>query len=230
MTKGAALIFGGTSGYGRGIGQRLKDAGYDSFGLSRRNGCDVRDPKAVQAAVQDIVDMDYTVNVVVYSAGLAIAKETIENGDPLAWAQVMETNALGLMYVAKAVIPRLRKSRGHLISIGSIANEIAYAGAADYCASKAAQTRIMETLRYELLGSGIRQSSIEVGLGNTDFQRNRYSGDMEKAKEHYAGIKQLEPDDLGDTVLWLLNRPDHVNVDSITVKPIGQAHHGHLAE
>lgn len=169
-------------------------------------------------------------DALIYSAGLAVGKATIENGDPANWAQVMETNCLGLMYALKPAIPFLRKSEGHIISIGSIANEIAYAGAADYCASKAAQTRVMQALRYELLGSGIRQTSLEVGLGDTDFQRARYEGDMEKAASHYGGIRQLRPSDIAETVRFIISAPARVNFDSMTIKPTEQAHHGHIAK
>lgn len=224
-----AMVFGGTSGFGLGIADALvkRSPEMEVLILSRRNGVDVRDPASVAAAFNRVVDRE--LQVVVYSSGLAIGRELVEHGDPEHWAQVMETNCLGLLHVARHAIPMLKLTRGHLISIGSIAHEVAYPGAADYCASKAAQRKVMETLRFELLGSGIRQVQMEVGLGATDFQRSRYGGDMEKAAKHYGGIRQLQPEDLGRTVSWILDQPAHVNFDSITLKPLDQAHHGHLA-
>jgi NADP-dependent 3-hydroxy acid dehydrogenase YdfG len=222
-----ALVFGGTSGFGKGIAEELNSRGYITLALSRRNECDVRRREDLEY-VRDVVG-DRELAVVVYSAGLAVGRELVENGDSEGWRQVFETNVLGLLNVAQLTIPKLRESGGHLISIGSIAHEVAYAGAADYCASKAAQRKVMETLRFELLGSGIRQTQIEVGLGDTNFQAARYKGDMEKAALHYGSIRQLTPDDLGRTVGWILDQPAHVNLDSITLKPLDQAHHGHLA-
>ena len=224
------IVFGGTSGYGEGIVRSLAAAypDHDVVAASRRTGVDVRDPDAIARLFDSL--RGRTISAIVYSAGLAIGRDHIEQGDPANWAQVFETNALGLMAVAKHSIHFLRETGGHLISLGSIASEIAYEGAADYCASKVAQARIMQTLRFELLGSGIHLSSLELGLGDTDFQKNRYQGDMAKAAAHYRNIRQLQPEDVGDLVVWLLSRPDHVNFDSIVLKPLDQAHHGKLAE
>lgn len=230
MSSSVIIVFGGTSGFGQGIAEALQVAFPDVevIAASRSTGCDVRD----YAQVCDLFDLieDRPLLAVIYSAGLAIGRYTVEEGNPDAWAQVFETNTLGLMHVAQCAIPGLRQTRGHLISLGSIASEIAYAGAADYCASKVAQARVMQTLRFELLGSGIHTTSLELGLGETNFQLNRYQGDKEKAAAHYGNIRQLQPEDVGEAVVWLLSQPEHVNFDSIVLKPLDQAHHGHLAQ
>lgn len=232
MTKGVVIVFGGTSGYGAGVHEALLTAGYNAKAVSRASGTDVRDEASMEALFALLAPEIESEGLagVFYSAGLAIDKQTVEDGDPANWWQVMETNCLGMMLAAKLAIPHLRKSRGHFMAVGSIATEIAYAGAADYCASKVAQTRVMQALRYELLGTGIRQTIFEVGLGETNFQNQRYRGDAEKAKAHFGNIRQLQPEDLANAALWVLSLPEHVNVDSITLKPLDQAHHGHIAK
>lgn len=223
-----AIVFGGSSGFGRGIVDALNSdssGGWYAYSASRTNGYDVRSSNDIR----EILEAASSVDAVIYSAGLAIGKNHVEIGSKEAWQEVFDVNVLGLLDVARQSIPYLRQTEGHLISIGSIAYEIAYAGGADYCASKAAQRRVMETLRLELLGSGIRQTAIEPGLGDTEFQARRYDGNMALAAAHYGDIRQLTGDDMGRTVRWILDQPRHVNIDSLTIKPLDQAHHGHLA-
>lgn len=231
------IVIGASSGYGLGIAEKLQQDGYKILTGSRtpsRAGyfvsVDVTEQSDIDVFAADAVEyFSGRVDAVIYSAGIAIDKKMLHTGRAINWERVFKVNTLGLMRIAKAFLPHLMNTKGHLIHIGSIASFTNYPGGADYCASKAASTSIMKTLRLELLGTGIKTCSIEPGLGDTNFQYNRYNGDKEKAEMHYAGIKQLEPADLGNAVSWVLQQPPHVNIDEIIIKPIEQANHGILA-
>jgi 3-hydroxy acid dehydrogenase / malonic semialdehyde reductase len=231
-----ALIFGASSGYGEAIANLLRENNYNVISLSRavpkskcynrHYFCDLEyEPSIIQSMSQ--ISEDFTdVDVVIYSSGIAIGKNTIEDNSFENIKNVFQVNTLSFALIAKLSIPMLREKQGALILIGSIASYFTYYGGGDYCASKSASTILMKTLRFELLGSGIRTTTIQPGLGDTNFQSNRYKGDANKAKIHYDSIKQLEPIDVANAALWVLSQPKHVNIDEIIIKPINQATHG----
>lgn len=220
------LVIGGTSGYGAGIASHLAKLGHRVFVASRRTlpSLDVTDKSSVEACFDHLKKTGFEVDVVVYSAGLAVGKDDVKDKADL--DTVFDTNTKGLLYALKSSFPALESTSGHFIHLGSIAAFLNYKGGADYCASKAASNSIMKTIRHEWLGTGIRTTSLEIGLGNTNFMKNRYDGDMEKAKKHYGTIRQIEPEDLGEMVSYILNLPDRLNVDEVILKPIDQASHG----
>lgn len=228
------LIFGASSGYGLGIALTMMQEGWHVVAVCRN-----RPPKPIvtwiRTDVTNLKDMDKLAlriqslefDAVVYSAGIAIERRVVTaNVSPLDWQQVFATNTLGLLNAAKITCRRLLARKGLFVHIGSIANALQYMGGADYCASKAASSSIMKSLRLEWLGSGIRTCSIEPGLGETNFQISRYGGDSERAAQHTAGIQQLQPADLGEAVRWLATLPPHVNIDELVIKPLDQATHG----
>lgn len=254
------VVIGGSSGYGRGIVEEFFKNGWNVFVLSRENRfedlpksevkgngcfwvkCDVTSfiskrtyhfeaaIESLEGAYMQVRQYDMPIHAVVYSAGIAIDKNTIEEGDRDNWNAVFQTNTLGLMDALKMFTVDLIETQGHFIHIGSIANKLNYAGGSDYCASKAASSSIMRAFREENKGTGIHSTSIEIGLGNTNFQKNRYDGDMEKAKKHYKGIRQLEPNWLGEYVHQIVNQPFFVNIGEIVVTPLEQISHGNMAK
>jgi len=150
-----ALVIGGTSGYGAGIADKLEGLGY-TVGRAGRSSedfyVDVRIPDSVRRLIKKFQRLD----VVVYSAGVADGKKHVAEAADLKFETVFRTNTLGLMWAAKRAFEPLKETGGHFIHIGSIANVLSYAGAADYCASKAAASTIIRTIREEWLGTGIR--------------------------------------------------------------------------
>lgn len=219
------IVIGASSGYGLGISNALEANGYNVIRLSRSTGFDVTEPTIVAEYFKGITD----IHAIIYSAGIAIANNTIELGNYDNWLKVFMINIVGLLTVAKYGIPLLENT-GTFIHIGSIAYDFSYCGGVDYCASKAAAHSAMKGLRAEWFGSGKRIVTIEPGLGETNFQLNRYNGDKEKAEKHYGNIQQLQPADLGNTVLHVLSAPPHVNYDIIVVKPTEQLTHGKLTK
>jgi|TARA_R110000787_G_scaffold105652_2_gene213130 NADP-dependent 3-hydroxy acid dehydrogenase YdfG len=224
MRNKRIVVIGGTSGYGKGIAKKLTDQGNNVFcyGRTSEQSLDVRNEKDIIDVLKKIEEID----VVIYSAGLGIGKSYVADKDVADFKQVFEVNTLGLLSTLKHSFKYLKKTKGHFIHIGSIAHELSYVGGADYCASKSASNTIMKTIRKEWLGTGIKTSSLEVGLGNTKFQENRYKGDEVKALKHTTGVRQIEPEDLGETVAFLLAAPDYLNFDEVVLKPIDQASHG----
>lgn len=221
------LIIGGTSGYGAGMAEVLSENNdVIVAGRSSAVPMDVTSVTSIESFKNVMAGHKHEFDVVIYSSGLAIGKDVLKDKDMSDFEKVFQVNTLGLGRVAQAFFPQLLKTKGVFIHIGSIANELHYVGGADYCASKAASSTIMKTLRYEWLGSGIRTCSIEIGLGNTKFQENRYNGNSDKMVKHTTGVRQIEPTDLGEFVKTIIDLPDYLNLDTIILKPLDQASHG----
>tara|TARA_R110000744_G_scaffold195512_2_gene314613 strand:+ start:9855 stop:10553 length:699 start_codon:yes stop_codon:yes gene_type:complete len=221
------LIIGGTSGYGLGVVEYLLDhvAGevVAASRSSKSHTIDVRKPSSVR---QFFMDQRTPFDVVVYSAGLAHGNDYLADKDLYLLKDVFDVNTIGLANVLKYAFMHLEQTKGHFIHIGSIAAYFTYAGAVDYCAAKAASNSIMKGIRYEWLGTGIRTTSIEIGLGYTNFQTNRYKGDQAKAAKHFEGVRQINPYHLGEVVKNIINLPAYLNMDEIILKPLDQVTHG----
>ena len=164
------------------------------------------------------------IDVLVNNAGLARGVEKIAEGTGEAWREMIETNVLGLLEVTRRVVPwMLERKAGHVIVLGSIAAHRAYPGGGVYCGSKRALQPICEALRMETLGSGVRVTSVDPGLVETEFSLVRFRGDKERAAKVYQDTRPLGPDDVADCVVWAATRPAHVNIETIVVMPTDQA-------
>lgn len=185
---------------------------------------DVRDVDAAASVVEDVQAHFGQIDVLVNNAGLARGLRPVEKGEETDWREMMETNVMGLLWVTRAAIPIMRRQgTGHIINLGSVAGHESYPGGSVYAASKHAVRAITQTLRQELLGSNIRVSSVDPGLVETEFSLVRFSGDAERARSVYKGLRPLGPDDIAGCIVFVASRPPHVNVDEIIVKPTAQA-------
>lgn len=181
---------------------------------------DVRDREAVNDLLGGRTDIDVLIN----NAGLAAGFEPLHTGDPDHWDRMIGTNVTGLLNVTRAVVPGMvDRGRGHVINIGSIAGRETYPNGAVYCASKAAVDRITAGLRMDLLGTGIRVSTVDPGLVETEFSVVRFDGDAERAAAVYDGMTPLTPDDVAEAVVWVADRPEHVVVADVVLLPREQA-------
>ncbi|MFW6092195.1 MAG: SDR family NAD(P)-dependent oxidoreductase, partial [Actinomycetota bacterium] len=194
--EGACVfVTGATSGIGRACAEAFAAAGARLVLAGRRTGhleelaadlavpthllgLDVRDRQAVEDAVAGLPPEWADVDILVNNAGLAAGLDPVQNGDPDDWDRMIDTNVKGLLYVTRAVVPGMvARGRGHVINIGSIAGRETYANAAVYCASKAAVDRITKGMRLDLVGTGVKVSTVDPGMTETEFSLVRFHGD-----------------------------------------------------
>jgi len=185
---------------------------------------DVRNSRAVADAVGALPDNWARIDVVVNNAGLAVGLAPLHEGAPEDWDRMLDTNIRGLLAVTRAVVPGMvDRGRGHVVNIGSIAAREAYPGGAVYCATKAAVARLTEGLRIDLLGTGVRVSTVDPGMVETEFSVVRFGGDTARAAEVYRGLEPLTAQDVAETVVWVADRPPHVQVAEVLLLPTAQA-------
>lgn len=186
---------------------------------------DVRDNAAVENAVASLPPHFAAVDVLVNNAGLALGLEPAQRARLDDWDTMIDTNIKGLTYMTRALLPGMvERGRGDIINIGSIAGEWPYPGGNVYGATKAFVRQFSLNLRADLLGTGVRVTDIEPGLcGGTEFSQVRFHGDEQKAAAVYKGTEPLTAEDIADTVQWIVSRPPHVNINTISLMPVGQA-------
>jgi NADP-dependent 3-hydroxy acid dehydrogenase YdfG len=187
-------------------------------------GLDVRDRAAVHAAVEAIPQTFTEIDVLVNNAGLSRGLSPLHEGSEDDWDEMIDTNVKALLYVTRAVLPGMvARGHGHVINVGSIAGRETYARGNVYCASKAAVRVLNKGLRLDLLGTGIRVSSVDPGLVPTEFSLVRFHGDEERADKVYEDTRPLSASDCADTIVWCATRPPSVNVEDILLMPTDQA-------
>lgn len=180
---------------------------------------DVRDRPAVRAALGDR-DVDVLVN----NAGLAAGFDPLHEGDPEDWDRMIDTNVRGLLDVTRTVVPGMvARGSGHVINIGSIAGHEPYANGAVYCATKSAVDSITKALRLDLLGTGVKVSTVDPGMVETEFSVVRFDGDVDRASQVYEGVDPLTADDIAEAVVWVADRPPHVQVAEVIILAAQQA-------
>jgi NADP-dependent 3-hydroxy acid dehydrogenase YdfG len=229
-----AVVTGASSGIGAATAVRLAKEGFDVVMGARRIEkmqaiaqpigakvivLDVRDRASVEAFAAQVERCDVLIN----NAGGALGLEPLAEADDEHWRGMWETNVLGLMFVTRALLPKLEASgAGHIVNIGSIAGFETYPGGAGYTSVKHGVRAISRTLRIELLGKPIRVTEIDPGLVETEFSIVRL-GSEERAAKVYEGMTPLTGDDIADCIAWAVTRPPHVNIDEMVVRPVAQA-------
>jgi 3-hydroxy acid dehydrogenase/malonic semialdehyde reductase len=166
-------------------------------------------------------------HVLINNAGGAHGLDTVAEGKDADWETMLQTNVLGVLRMTRAALPLLPKDDGaSIINIGSVAARSAYAGGSAYCAAKAGELQITKVLRQELFGTGIRVSTVDPGLAETEFSLVRFKGDAKRAADLYEETHPLVAADIADILVWVATRPPHVNIDEMVVKPVDQAEMG----
>ena len=233
-----AVVTGASSGIGEATSRALSEAGFHVFCVARRTDrietlateiggtavtCDVTDAAQVDSLAEAVGDrLDLLVN----NAGGAVGVERVAEADADVWRHMYDVNVVGTLLVTKALIPALVASgAGTLINISSTAGHDVYEGGGGYTAAKHGVTAMTGTLRLELNGLPVRVTEIAPGMVHTEeFSLNRLGGDQAAADAVYAGVDQpLVAADIADVVAWVATRPQHVNIDTMTVRPIAQA-------
>ncbi|MGE0763497.1 MAG: SDR family NAD(P)-dependent oxidoreductase [Bdellovibrionales bacterium] len=212
-------------------GDRLKDlaAKFDKRDVEVKiNVLDVRNPEAVsQFAAQEKTHLEQ-VETLINNAGLARGVAPIQSGRFEDWQEMIETNVMGLLRLTQLVLPKMcERKAGHIVNIGSVAGRWGYPGGNVYSASKSAVHMLSESMRLDLLGTGVRVSEILPGMVETEFSLVRLQ-DEARAKAIYSGLKPLSAEDVAQAVVWCMSRPAHVNIQEVVIYPTAQAAPGHV--
>lgn len=235
------LITGATSGIGEACARRFARGGYRLV-LTGRNeeklkalceelettGTEVRslvfDVREREAATAAMASLDVVPDVLINNAGLALGLEKEYEGDYQDWDTMIDTNIKGLLTMTRLVVPRMvEQGKGHIINIGSVAGDAAYANGNVYCATKAAVKALSDGLRIDLAETPLRVTNVKPGLVETNFSRTRFHGDQQRADNVYKGIKPLTGDDIADVCFYAAEAPAHVQIAEVLVLATHQA-------
>lgn len=185
---------------------------------------DLRDYSQVRKFFENLSEDWKQIEILVNNAGLAKGLNKFYEGNVEDWDEMIDTNIKGLLYISRLVVPQMveRKS-GHIINIGSTAGHEPYPMGNVYSSTKFAVKALSQSFRIDLLEKGIKVSSIDPGMVETEFSIVRFSGDESKAKNVYKGLIPLSPDDVANAVIYCATRPKHVNINQIIITPTAQA-------
>lgn len=237
MTKRIAVVTGASSGIGEASARRLAADGFEVICAARRIDrvedlareiggravrCDVTstaDVAALAEAAGDRIDLLFA------NAGGAYGLDPVATADLDDWRKMYEVNVIGVAATIKALLPALIAGHGTILATGSYAAWAPYEGGAGYCGVKAAVQALMGSLRLELWDQPVRVCEIDPGMVATpEFSLVRLGGDQAKADAVYRGVKgPLTAEDIAECVAFVANQPEHVNLDSILVRPRAQA-------
>ncbi|HVW13988.1 MAG TPA: SDR family oxidoreductase [Mucilaginibacter sp.] len=185
---------------------------------------DVRSRDEVIKNLEDLPDEWKKINVLVNNAGLSQGLDPIQNGSYGDWETMIDTNIKGLLYVTKVVSNwMVENGSGHIINLGSIAGKEVYPNGNVYCATKHAVGALSDGMRIDLLSHGIKVTAVHPGAVETEFSLVRFKGDQARAKKVYDGFTPLTAGDVAETIWFAVSRPEHVNINELTVMPTAQA-------
>lgn len=238
------LITGATSGIGLGCARKFAANG-DQLILTGRNEnklteikqeltkqgakvltlvFDVRDPRQAKQCIDSLPEKWRQIDVLVNNAGLALGLEPEYEGDIEEWATMIDTNIKGLLTMTRLIVPEMiKRNSGHVINIGSVAGDAAYAGGNVYCATKAAVKALSDGLRIDVANTAVRVTNLKPGLVETNFSNVRFRGDTDRAAKLYQGIKPLTGDDIADVAVYAANAPAHVQIAEVLILATHQA-------
>lgn len=240
-----AFITGATSGIGRAVTEVLAEKKY-KLALAARNekklkeiaeelrmkyngdvttyALDVQDRAAIRQVAAAVLEKDGTPDVLINDAGLARGLEPYGESSADDIEQMINTNIKGLFFVTRAFLPAmLARNTGHIINLGSTAGLYAYAGAAVYCATKAAVKTFSDGIRIDVIDSDIKVTTIQPGIVETPFSEVRFHGDKERAAAVYAGIDALHPEDIAEVIAFVLSQPKRVQISDVVIMANQQA-------
>ena len=243
--KSIALITGATSGIGEATALLLAKNNYNIIITGRRKerldslqekitaetnsevitlNFDIRSLPENEAAINSLPEEWQNIDVLINNAGLAAGFNLIQEGVIEDWERMIDTNIKGLLYVTRLISPKMiARGTGHIINISSIAGKETYPLGNVYCATKHAVQSVTKGMRIDLLKHGIQVTSVSPGAVETEFSLVRFNGDKNKAKQVYKGFTPLCAQDIAETILFIVTRPKHVNIDDVLIMPTDQA-------
>ena len=243
MTR-TILITGATAGFGAAAVQRFLDDGWRVIATGRRAGrlqalaqahgserlhvaaFDIRDANAMQAALDALPGPFRAVDVLVNNAGLALGTAPAQRASLEQWRQMIDTNVTALATLTHTLLPTLVERRGAIINISSIAGSYPYPGGNAYGGTKAFVTQFSLGLRSDLHGTGVRVTSIEPGMAETEFTLVRTGGDRAASDALYAGARPMTAEDIADVIHYVATLPPHLNINRLEIMPVSQSFAG----
>lgn len=242
MSDPVILITGATSGFGAATARKFAENGWKVIATGRRkerlddlvtafdagriHACqmDLTDHESIKNCIANIPTEFKPIKCLFNNGGLALGTKPMPDISLTDWRVMVETNIMGLLHTTHEALPLLKEAgRGaSIINVGSIAGRFAYPGGNVYGASKAFVRQFSYELRCDLEGSDVRVTSLEPGMAKSEFTAVRTHGDWELNERFYDGAEPILPEDIAETVWWLANRPDHININSIEVMPVCQ--------
>jgi NADP-dependent 3-hydroxy acid dehydrogenase YdfG len=240
-----ALITGATSGIGEATALLLAKNNFNIIITGRRKdrlvllqekittetnsevfilNFDIRSLPQNEAAINSLPNEWQNIDILINNAGLAAGFNTFQEGVIDDWERMIDTNIKGLLYITRLISPKMiARGTGHIINISSVAGKETYPFGNVYCASKHAVQAVTKGMRIDLLKHGIKISSVSPGAVETEFSLVRFNGDKNKATQVYKGFTPLNAQDIADTILFIVSRPKHVNIDDVLIMPTDQA-------
>ena len=241
--KPIVLITGATSGFGLATAKKFAQHGYPIIITGRREErlkalsdelspltnvyshvLDVRNAGAVTDFVNALPNDFKQIGILVNNAGLALGADSADKAALADWHTMIDTNVTGLVNVTHSLLPILSVQKSaSIINLASIAANWSYPGSHVYGASKAFVAQFSRNLRSDFVGTGVRVTSLEPGLSESEFSLVRFKGDKEKYEQIYNGTNAIQPEDIANIILWIAEQPAHLNINSLEVMPTSQA-------
>ena len=238
---GTVFVTGASTGFGAAIAAKFAENGWrviacarradrlaqlvERFGAERVHvaAFDIRDEGAMRAVLDALPEDFRGVDVLVNNAGLALGTAKAQDCDLEQWRQMIDTNVTALATLTRLLLPQLIERRGAVVNISSISGTYPYTGGNVYGGTKAFVTQFSLGLRCDLHGTGVRVTSVEPGMAETEFTLVRTGGDQAASDKLYKGAHPITASDIADTVWWIANLPPHLNVNRIEVMPVSQS-------
>jgi len=237
------FITGTTSGFGLECARKFGKNGWKVISVGRREDrlkrleeelsphtsiysicMDIREKDRVFKEIGSLPEEFKDIDVLINNAGLSLGLGKAHECDISDWDIMIDTNIKGLIYCTRAILPGMvKRNRGTIINLGSIASRWPYMGGNVYGATKAFVRQFSRNLRADLLGTDIRVCCVEPGLAETEFSIVRFKGDRERAKKVYEGTRPLEAKDIAEIIYWISTLPSHININAIEIMPVCQA-------
>jgi len=235
------LVTGATAGFGAAAARLFVSNGWravvtgrradriaalvDELGPDKAHGAvfDIRDAAAMGAALDAFPPEFAGVDLLINNAGLALGTAPAQKADLDQWRQMVDTNITGLMAITHKLLPTLVARRGAIINISSVAASYPYAGGNVYGGTKAFVRQFSLGLRSDLHGTGVRVTSIEPGMVETEFTLIRTSGNQEASDTLYRGANPMTAEDIAETLFWIATLPPHININALELMPVSQS-------
>jgi serine 3-dehydrogenase (NADP+) len=242
MTR-TAFITGATAGFGAAAARRFAQAGWIVIGTGRRRErldglsaelgdsflpleLDMRDHSALEAAVDGLPEGFRAIDLLVNNAGLAPPMEPLQDSRLEPALIAIETNVVGLVALTRKLLPGLIERKGAIVNLSSVAATYPYRGGAVYGGTKAFVSQFSLDLRSDLHGTGVRVTSIEPGMAETEFTLVRTGGDQAASDNLYRGVNPMTAEDIAETIFWVATLPPHLNINALELMPVSQSFAG----